>query len=145
MAVSAARFHAIGGFDGTWPLAASEDRDFCLRWTASGGRLVHAPKAIVHHAHNSSLEGFWKQHFRYGRGACWLRRKHKSVPLEVSGAVRYAASRSNPALVLLAQIATAAGFVRETLWSGQISPQLTDGPEHSQQGDQRTGAPETTP
>ena len=145
LAVNAARFHSIGGFDGTWPLAASEDRDFCLRWTASGGRLIHAPKAIVQHSHNPSLEGFLKQHFRYGRGACWLRRKHESVPHEVSGAVRYAASRSNPALVLLAQLATVAGFLRETLWSGQITPQLTDGPPHSQQGDQRTGTPETAP
>ena len=145
IAVNAARFRGLGGFDETWPLAASEDRDFCLRWIGSGGRLTYAPNAIVHHFHTPSLGRFWKQHFRYGRGACWLRRKHDAVPHQVSGAIRYAVARANPALVLLAQLATIAGFLRETVWPVEISAKLAERPGHGQRGDQRANAPETAP
>ncbi|GMG81771.1 hypothetical protein LNKW23_09840 [Paralimibaculum aggregatum] len=68
LGLSRARFEALGGFDPRYRFA-SEDRDFCRRWRAAGGRLVHAPRAVVHHHHPLTLAGFWRQQLRYGRGA----------------------------------------------------------------------------
>ena len=62
-------FAAVGGFDGRRFPGASEDRDFCDRWRAAGGRLVYVPEAVVRHAHDLDLRRFWRQHFAYGRGA----------------------------------------------------------------------------
>ncbi|WP_375291108.1 glycosyltransferase family 2 protein [Qipengyuania sp.] len=61
-------FLAIGGFDTDFAVA-SEDRDFSLRWKASGGRLAYEIRAVVDHAHDLSLTSFWNQHSNYGRGA----------------------------------------------------------------------------
>ncbi len=69
LALPTRRFLEIGGFDTSFPLAASEDREFCDRWLHAGLRMIYAPEVIVHHAHALSLRGFWKQHFNYGRGA----------------------------------------------------------------------------
>jgi GT2 family glycosyltransferase len=67
-AVSADGFHRVGGFDPTFR-PASEDRDFCARWREHGLRLAYASDAVVRHAHDLSVTGFWRQHFAYGRGA----------------------------------------------------------------------------
>jgi len=63
-------FHEIGGFDESFPYA--EDRDICQRWLESGRRMVYAPDAHIVHYRQLSLPAFWRQHFRYGRGACHL-------------------------------------------------------------------------
>lgn len=88
------------------------------------------PQAIVEHGHSLSLSRFWSQHFNYGRGACQLRRSAEKsrrtgkiglahpgfyfdlvcYPL-TSGVTRYPYATAG--LLLLAQAATAAGFVRE--------------------------------
>jgi glycosyltransferase involved in cell wall biosynthesis len=70
VALPADRFHAIGGFDQTFPLAASEDRDFCERWLRHGYRMTYAPEAVVYHAHALTFRSFWRHYFNYGRGAC---------------------------------------------------------------------------
>lgn len=62
-------FLELGGFDETFPLAAAEDRDLCERWIDDGHRFADAPSALVVHRHRLSLPAFWRQHFRYGRGA----------------------------------------------------------------------------
>lgn len=62
-------FLAIGGFDESFPRAASEDRDFGLRWRDAGGALVYDDLAVIDHYHNLSLRAFWRQHANYGRGA----------------------------------------------------------------------------
>ncbi len=62
-------FLALGGFDRNFPLAASEDREFSLRWADRGGELVYAKDAAIDHAHDLSLASFWRQHSNYGRGA----------------------------------------------------------------------------
>jgi GT2 family glycosyltransferase len=67
LAVPAAAFHEVGGFDGTFRTA--EDRDFCRRWLARGLELVYAPEAKVLHAHALTIGAFVRQHFAYGRGA----------------------------------------------------------------------------
>ncbi len=71
---SAELFMALGGFDELFPLAAAEDRDFCLRWQERFGPLVYAPRAVVDHAHPLTLARFWRQHMNYGRGARHLHR-----------------------------------------------------------------------
>jgi GT2 family glycosyltransferase len=69
LAVPRDAFLELGGFDAaTFPFA-SEDRDLCDRWRASGGALRSAPDAVVRHAHDLDLRGFVHQHVEYGRGA----------------------------------------------------------------------------
>ena len=67
IAMPAASFKALNGFDVSFPLAAAEDGDFCNRWNQVYP-TVYAPKAQVYHYHNLNLATFWKQHFSYGRG-----------------------------------------------------------------------------
>jgi GT2 family glycosyltransferase len=69
MAVPADLFHAVGGFDEGWRLAASEDRELCDRWLYCGHEMIYAPEVVVYHAHALTARGFWRQHFNYGRGA----------------------------------------------------------------------------
>jgi GT2 family glycosyltransferase len=74
MALSAALFHEVGGFDDRFPRAAAEDREFCDRWRGRGHRIVVAPEAVVLHAHALTLRRFLRQQFEYGRGAYWYNR-----------------------------------------------------------------------
>lgn len=79
-------FHAVGGFDVSFPLAAAEDRDICDRWREAGLALVYCEDAVVHHAHALGLASFCRQHFNYGRGAFHLHRaraKRGEHPLRV--------------------------------------------------------------
>src|SRR5574341_76745 len=69
VAVPAASFKEIGGFDARFPYAAGEDRDFCDRWLRYGFPMAYAPEAIVYHSHALTLRSFWWQHYNYGRGA----------------------------------------------------------------------------
>ena len=67
LAVPAACFHRLGGFDTQFTTA--EDRDLCDRWLHRGYQMTYAPEAVVYHAHLLTLAAFWRQHFNYGRGA----------------------------------------------------------------------------
>jgi len=67
-------FLSLGGFDESFPLAAGEDRDLGLRWSAAGGALVYAEAAAVDHRHDLTLRQFLRQHANYGRGARSLHR-----------------------------------------------------------------------
>jgi glycosyltransferase involved in cell wall biosynthesis len=67
LAVAAAGFRELGGFDPAYRTA--EDRDFCARWAESGRRLAHEPAAVVEHANALDLLAFARLHFAYGRGA----------------------------------------------------------------------------
>ncbi len=42
MTLPTAAFHAIGGFDTRFPLAASEDRELCDRWRYTGHHMIYA-------------------------------------------------------------------------------------------------------
>lgn len=68
MAVPAAAFAELGGFDETFRVA-SEDRDLCARWNAAGRTLHFVEGALVRHAPRLDLVRFARQHFNYGRGA----------------------------------------------------------------------------
>jgi GT2 family glycosyltransferase len=118
-------FHAIGGFDTTFPYAA-EDRNFCDRFKQHGYRLIYAPEVEVYHAHALTLRTFWQQHFRYGQGAFLFhqsRTKRGDEPMKVEplrfylNMLRYPFSRTvgwhaaqTSALLAMSQMANAAGF-----------------------------------
>jgi GT2 family glycosyltransferase len=131
LAVPAAGFVALGGFDEEFQ--ASEDRDFCARWLASGRRLAFAAEAVVAHEPRLTLGRFCRRHFEYGRGAY---RYHRSRPAGTVASVRAelpfhrrslravgpllaraGARRATPLAGLLAlwQLANAAGFVVEAV------------------------------
>jgi glycosyltransferase involved in cell wall biosynthesis len=72
IAMPAAQFHAVGGFNSSFHFA--EDRDFCDRWLRHGYRLTYAPEVLIHHRHYLTPRSLWRQHFSYGRGAFLFRR-----------------------------------------------------------------------
>jgi GT2 family glycosyltransferase len=96
LAVPAAAYGALGGFDERF--MASEDRDFCARWLASGRRLASAPGAVVEHAPQLTLGRFCRRNFQYGRGAYrYHRERAPSIPASVRGELSF--HRRLPALV----------------------------------------------
>jgi glycosyltransferase involved in cell wall biosynthesis len=126
----AALFSADGGLDRTWRIAGGEDRDLCARWLDAGHRLFFEPLAKVIHCHRLTPQRFLGQHFDYGRGA-WhyytslrpFRRLEKPAlyPKLFLTPFRSQAFGRGVAicgLVLLAQLATGAGFLAETFGSG---------------------------
>lgn len=135
LAFPTSRFREVGGFDTTALLSAGEDREICDRWLRHGYAMTYAPEAIVYHCHHLTLRGFWWQHFNYGRGALYFRRKvarrsGRRITLE-RGAfylrlLRYAwgQRRDRQALVLtallgLSQAANAFGFGWEWAQGGR--------------------------
>ena len=62
-------FRALGGFDSSFPLPAAEDRDLCIRWREAGYSMGFVRSAVVMHSHPMGFVEYWRQHFRYGRGA----------------------------------------------------------------------------
>lgn len=132
-ALSKRGFTDVGGFDPSFPLPAAEDRDFCARWTMSGRSTVYTPDAIVHHAHALDVSGFFRQHFRYGRGAYQFRTRTVSrgrprprlepfrfyfdllsYPFQAAHQTGIERVRIG-LLFVLSQVANAAGFFREAL------------------------------
>ena len=82
--------------------------------------LVYEPEALVLHRQSLGLASFWRQQVTYGRGAFRFRSSRgSSLRLErpgFYGSLALRAAGGGPAvaaLVLLAQAATAAGFMRE--------------------------------
>jgi GT2 family glycosyltransferase len=121
--VPARDFREIGGFDSGFRWAAAEDRDFCQRWRDSGRRLIPVPDARIDHFHPQTLHSFFRMHFRYGRGAARLHKRHKTSPLQFVSSGLYMhmlaalAGRFGPflgaALMAAAQVAAWAGFCWE--------------------------------
>ncbi len=131
MAMSAARFQALGGFTTRIPSGTAEDKELCDRWRANGLPLVRVPDAVVDHAHDLTFARFVRQHFNYGRGILafrFLRRSRGGNSIVPEPAAFYlellrsawsdhaSAPRGRlAALVLLSQTATAAGALREAV------------------------------
>lgn len=117
IALGAAEFDEVGGFDTSFPLAAGEDRDFCLRVEKSGLQFRKVNQAKVKHFHHLDLRSFLKQHFNYGRGAFQLREVYGDRAKLMSGAGRrfmlYPGQASSRRKMLLAQAATFIGFQTE--------------------------------
>ena len=130
-ALSAGTFRSLGGFDTSFPTAAAEDRDLCSRLRDAGRGMVFAPQAVVFHLHPLNLASFWTQHFEYGRGArrYWRAKLRRSGEgLRVEPLRFYSRMLSWPfrqreihqprlvvALLILSQIANAAGYFWEAL------------------------------
>ncbi len=109
-------------FDEHYPTAAGEDRDWCSRVRARGVEIRYEPSACVEHRPDLDAAAFWRQHVRYGRGAYrWQR--HQAAGARLQPARFYAdlvrtAFAHGPrvgGLVVLAQLATAAGIASEAL------------------------------
>ena len=130
IAMAAPIYREIGGFDLAFRGSASEDRDFCDRWLASGRRLLAVSEAVVQHNRAMSLRTFWKQHFLYGRGAfhyAQARKKRNRGPVPFEGWRFHAGMILSPLadsrtpnglfrswLILLSQIAIAGAYFGET-------------------------------
>ena len=130
LAVRREDFLALGGFDGVGFPFASEDRDFCDRWRASGRTLRYVPEAVVDHAHDLDLGGFVAQHVAYGRGAARYHRARRArgtgrlrddLPFHLDPSLYLRTARLRPArraarvaaLLPLWQAANAAGYALE--------------------------------
>jgi glycosyltransferase involved in cell wall biosynthesis len=130
LAVPTSRFWLLEGFSESFPRAAGEDYDLCARWQEAGFASEYAPEVEVGHAHGHNLHSFWRQHFGYGRALLRVRqgmarrRGRTGIELESPGfyrqiltyPMRHAqglAALGSTALVLLSQVATMTGALRE--------------------------------
>jgi len=134
-ALPAKSFHDVGGFDTGWTRAAGEDRDLCDRLISRDYRLRYVSDALVSHAHPLTFRTFWRQHFNYGRGSYRLHRlraQHSARAIRVEPLgfylrmVGYPFARASGGKALLlavllavAQVAHAAGFLREWTMRGR--------------------------
>ena len=126
------RFWLLDGFSERFPRAAGEDYDLCARWQEAGFHSVYAPEVEVGHAHGHTFRSFLRQHFGYGRALLRVRQRmarrrgRSGIELESPGFYRqiltYPLEHSehgqavrNLALVVLSQVATMVGAVRELL------------------------------
>ena len=129
LALSAAIFREVGGFDSEYPHAAGEDRDLCDRLLHGNHSIVYNPQVVVSHSHDLTLYGFVRQHFTYGRAAFLFHRKCAArngsriafEPLSFyADLLRYPRLRTGGAgalrvsiLLALTQVANGAGFLWE--------------------------------
>jgi glycosyltransferase involved in cell wall biosynthesis len=128
LALPTDRFRALGGFDTDF--LTSEDREFCDRWLHHGYRMTYASEVLVYHAHAMTLHSLWQQRFRFGCGAFRFhqtRARRGASPFRPDlkfyfHLLRYPFSQVRGrramllvALLVLAQGANAAGFLREGL------------------------------
>jgi GT2 family glycosyltransferase len=126
VAFPAESFRSAGGLDRNWSNGGGEDRDLCARWLSAGFALWYEPAALVRHFHALTLRRFFGLHMRYGRGAWRFHRSTGSGGFERPGfywkLVRAPFRKYPPAkavkvsgAVLLAQLATATGFLLEAI------------------------------
>lgn len=66
-------FLKIGGFRESFPLPAAEDFELGYRIFGSGLRQGYSSTMQVLHHHRATPLGYLNQHYRYGRGAYYLR------------------------------------------------------------------------
>lgn len=137
-ALNRRRFLDLGGCDTRFGFLAAEDRDFIDRWQRAGGRLALCQGSWVRHEHRSSLRGFVRQYFNYGRGA-WLfhrlrqrskqgrlwsdARLHMALPLRLADPMRRVPPRMRVQVLLLIavwQLANLAGFVWQAMQKNQL-------------------------
>ncbi len=127
MAMARNMFEAAGGFDTNFPAASGEDRELCDRWLQLGHGMTLVPEARVYHHHGLTFRTFWTQHFNYGTGAWRFRQSRrlrqrdalKIEPLTFylnlvghAGKKKLHRRHAISALMVLSQIANAAGFFR---------------------------------
>jgi GT2 family glycosyltransferase len=107
-------------FDESFPAAAGEDRDWGERAARAGAPPVFVPAAEVVHQSGMRVGAFLRQQYRYGRGAARYRQggtdRRPGSPSFYAGLIRagFRAGRAPGLLVTAAQVANAAGVIRET-------------------------------
>ncbi|MEP7334884.1 MAG: glycosyltransferase family A protein [Actinomycetota bacterium] len=108
-------------FDESYSGIGAEDRDWCARLAKHGVALTFEPAAKVWHNQKLTLAEFCRRQYRYGRGAQVYRARHEQSRLETPGFYAKVIAdgfRVGPVvglLVCVAQVATAAGYLRELL------------------------------
>ncbi len=111
-------------FDESFPAAAGEDRDWAERAARRGMQPRFMPAAVVVHRPGLSIRTFLRQQYGYGRGAARYREagagRRIGSPAFYAGLLRggFDAGLGAGLLVCAAQVATAAGVVRERLGRG---------------------------
>ncbi|MEO8659853.1 MAG: glycosyltransferase [Bryobacteraceae bacterium] len=80
LAVWRSDWERSGGFDETFAWAGGEDREFCVRWLAQGGRLGRFEKARYVHDHPLQMRSYFRKHREYGAAAARLGRRGRPVP-----------------------------------------------------------------
>jgi glycosyltransferase involved in cell wall biosynthesis len=108
-------------FDDRFDGVGAEDRDWWARVHEHALQVEFVPEAAVEHEPDLGFVRFARKQVRYGRGAYRFRARHHGGRTGRAGfygrLVREAARRGPAvaALVVLAQVATAAGFAAEAL------------------------------
>ncbi|WP_009959201.1 glycosyltransferase family 2 protein [Verrucomicrobium spinosum] len=128
LALARHRFWETGGFDPSYAGMGAEDRDFCSRWLAGGGKIHVARQAVVDHAHHMDLLGFCRQHYAYGKGARQFHRAKQGPARGLEPAGYYAGMLTHPLLspggwrglrlsllIILSQIMSTVGYA----WQGR--------------------------
>ena len=83
MVISKIDFDKVGGFNENFPLAAAEDREFCLRAIRMKIQLVQVNEALVYHSHHLNFTSYCKQHTNYGKGAYYFNDVLKQYQLKI--------------------------------------------------------------
>jgi glycosyltransferase involved in cell wall biosynthesis len=111
-------------FDEGYSRPAGEDRAWCASVAGVGLQLRLEPRAVVVHRPALGWRQYWRQHVRYGHGAFRfaMRRPNRAWREPPGFYLRLLreALRISPTcllLVLLAQVATAVGFISEAVRS----------------------------
>ncbi len=124
LATSAALLQELP-FDAGFPIAAGEDRDWCLRAGRAGATFAREPGAIVEHRADLDAPSFVRQQLRYGRAVHRLRGQGTHVA--VSGRAQrrglaegFRESASVGLAMTLAPALTAAGYAVE-VWADHRS------------------------
>lgn len=110
--LAARQFHDFRGFDESFPEAAGEDREFCLRWQRSSRAMRAVPAAIVYHHHPQSMRACWDMHYRYGQGARRLHQREASgVRIPTAALIATLLRRGFWWTTILSQAAVAFGYL----------------------------------
>ena len=134
LAILRADYLSAGGFPTDFDRAAGEDRAFAHACTALWPGIAEVPAAIVEHDHALDWRSFWRQHRNYGHGAyTWhgLARRQNSPTFSkprfyfglVAAPLRDGISPSRlsrAALIALAQVATAQGYIQAGRSAGRL-------------------------
>lgn len=105
-------------FDETFPTAAGEDRDWCVRAARAGATFTREPAAVVEHRADLGARAFFRQQLRYGRAVHLLRSRDTHIPVSSGALGRGIAAGFREGIpvglaMVAAPVATAAGYVLE--------------------------------
>jgi len=130
-------FQLSGGFNPHFPLAASEDDEFCARWVAAGHHIDVLQELEIQHHFPATLASFVSQQWRYGRGAWHLQ---LNVPPHKRPRVRhisfYIGLLSGPfrsyGLLRAVPMATLTALSQFIVWAGYMRGRVTAEPGNAQ-------------